>query len=101
MAGSWPAARPHRTSSENMLPIKGIYEVAIKVRDLARAEEFYREVLDLEVGVRDERRNWLFLRAGVDAVGEVVFQEWMPAKSIYFDDPDKNVLELCAPGKRK
>lgn len=123
-----------------MLPIKGIYEVAIKVRDLARAEEFYREVLDLEVGVRDELRNWLFLRAGGDdgmvvlqeekgefprqhfaftvdesdienarnllrtrgvEVSEVVSHEWMPAKSIYFDDPEGNALELCAPGKRK
>lgn len=121
-----------------MLPIKGIYEVAIKVRDLARAEEFYLEVLDLEVGIRDEQRNWLFLRAGGDAgmivlqeekgefprqhfaftvdesdlencrdllrargveVSEVVFHEWMPAKSIYFDDPEGNALELCAPVK--
>lgn len=67
-----------------MLPIKGIYEVAIKVKDLPRAGVFYREVLDLEVGIRDEQRNWLFLRA-------------VPAKSLYFDDPDGNALELCAP----
>ena len=122
-----------------MLPIRGIYEIAIKVKDLPRAEKFYREVLDLEVGIRDERRNWLFLRAGGDAgmvvlqeekgefplqhfaftvdeseieraaeilrergveVGEVVFHEWMPAKSIYFDDPDGNALELFATVKK-
>lgn len=138
MAVSWPAARPRRTSGENMLPIRGIYEVAIKVKDLARAEEFYRQVLELEVGIRDQRRNWIFLRAGGNAgmivlqeeqgefprqhfaftvdesdienarnllsargveVSEVIVHEWMPAKSIYFDDPDGNALELCAPVK--
>jgi lactoylglutathione lyase len=57
-----------------MLPIRGVYEVAIRVKDLAKAEPFYREVLDLEVGIRDEKRNWLFLRAGGDA-GMIVLQE--------------------------
>ena len=57
-----------------MLPITGIYEVAIRVRDLKKSEPFYREVLGLEVGIRDERRNWLFLRAGGDA-GMIVLQE--------------------------
>ena len=118
-----------------MLPIRGVYEVAIRVKDLPRAETFYREVLGLEEGLRDERRNWLFLRAGGQAgmivlqedksewptqhfaftVGEgdieraaaelrergvevngPVFHEWMPAKSIYFADPDGHDLELCA-----
>src|SRR5882724_4942612 len=57
-----------------MLPIRGVYEVAIRVKDLTNAEPFYREVLDLEVGIRDEKRNWLFLRAGGDA-GMIVLQE--------------------------
>ncbi len=35
-----------------MLPITGVYEVAIRVKDLASAEPFYREVLGLEVGLR-------------------------------------------------
>ena len=56
-----------------MIPIRGVYEVAIRVKSLARAEPFYREVLGLEVGIRDERRNWLFLRAGDG--GMVVLQE--------------------------
>ncbi|MGH9958577.1 MAG: VOC family protein [Pyrinomonadaceae bacterium] len=95
-----------------------------------------KTVLGLEEGIRDERRNRLFLRAGGDA-GMIVLQEdkgewptqhfaftvqdtdieraanmlrekgievegpvthdWMPAKSIYFDDPDGHALELCAP----
>jgi lactoylglutathione lyase len=122
-----------------MLPIGGVYEVAIRVKDLPRAEAFYREVLGLEVGLRDVRRNWLFLRAGGQA-GMVVLQEdrgewpvqhfaftvdeadidhaagvlrargvsvdgpvfiqWMPAKSVYFADPDGHDLELCAPLKK-
>jgi lactoylglutathione lyase len=57
-----------------MLPIKGLYEIAIKVKDLARAESFYKDVLGLTDGLRDERRNWLFLYAGGDA-GMVVLQE--------------------------
>lgn len=123
-----------------MLPIAGIYEVAIRVKDLARAESFYLDTLGLEEGVRDSRRNWLFLRAGgtagmivlqedkgewptqhfaftvaaedietaaerlrekgVEVTGPVV-HEWMPATSFYFQDPDGNELEFCAPtGKR-
>lgn len=119
-----------------MLPIRGVYEIAIRVKDLAKAEPFYLEVLDLEIGIRDPKRNWLFLRAGGEA-GMIVLQEdktdwplqhfaftvdeadieraaemlrergvkvegpmfhqWMPAKSIYFSDPDGHDLELCAP----
>src|SRR5262245_34967214 len=54
--------------------IRGLYEVAIPVRQLPRAETFYRDVLGLEVGLRDESRKWLFLRAG-GAAGMVVLQE--------------------------
>lgn len=57
-----------------MLPIRGLYEVAVRVKQLSRAEAFYREVLGLEVGARDEARNWVFLRAGGQA-GMIVLQE--------------------------
>jgi lactoylglutathione lyase len=57
-----------------MIPMTGLYEVAIKVRDLSTAEAFYREVLGLQFGLRDQRRNWLFLRIGGSA-GMVVLQE--------------------------
>jgi catechol 2,3-dioxygenase-like lactoylglutathione lyase family enzyme len=40
-----------------MIQIQGIYEVAVRVRDLAAAEPFYRNVLGLEVGLRDEKRK--------------------------------------------
>ena len=119
-----------------MLPIRGVYEIVIRVKDLSRAESFYREVLGLEVGLRNEERKILFLRAG-DQAGMIVlkedktdwpqqhfaftveeadieraatllrergvtasgpvFHEWMPAKSVYFADPDGHDLELCAP----
>ena len=119
-----------------MLSIRGLYEVAIRVKDLTRSEAFYIDTLGLEVGLRDERRRWSFLRtAGHDGmvvlqedkgdwpkqhfaftVDEVdiescardlerqgvviegpVHHEWIPAKSIYFTDPDGHDLELCAP----
>src|SRR4051794_27351563 len=59
---------------EPMLPITGLYEVAIRVKDLARAEAFYKDVLGLREGLRDEKRNWLFLYAGANA-GMIVLQE--------------------------
>lgn len=119
-----------------MKAIRGVYEIAIKVKNLERAEEFYKNVLGLGEGYRDEGRRWNFLRAGGTA-GMVVLQEdtgewplqhfaftveaseidraaaelrekgvethgpvthdWMPAKSLYFSDPDGHDLELCAP----
>ena len=47
-----------------MLSIRGVYEVAIRVRDLSRSEPFYRDLLGLTPGLRDDRRNWLFLWVG-------------------------------------
>jgi lactoylglutathione lyase len=119
-----------------MIPIRGVYEVAIPVRSLKRAEAFYCDVLGLAVGLRDEPRKWVFLRAGGQngvlllqedtqdwaprhfafnldeadldgavaalrqkgvSVTEPVTHAWMPARSIYFSDPDGHALELCAP----
>lgn len=60
--------------ARQVLGIRGVYEVALPVRELARAEQFYRQVLGLEVGLRDETRRWLFLRAG-GPDGMVVLQE--------------------------
>ncbi len=119
-----------------MLPISGLYEVAIRVKSLPRAETFYREVLGLQVAIRDPKRPMLFLRLGANA-GMLVLQEdpaefpklhfaftiadadieraatvlrerglavrgpvfhgWMPARSVYFADPEGHDLELCAP----
>lgn len=57
-----------------MSAIRGVYEIAIPVRNLPQAEAFYCDVLGLEPALRDERRNWLFLRAG-GRDGMVVLQE--------------------------
>jgi lactoylglutathione lyase len=57
-----------------VIEIQGVYEVAIRVRDLKRSEAFYRDVLGLEEGLRDTSRNWLFLRVG-GAAGMIVLQE--------------------------
>jgi lactoylglutathione lyase len=57
-----------------MLSIRGVYEVAIRVKDLARSEPFYCDVLGLEPALRDEYRHWLFLWVG-DKAGVVVLQQ--------------------------
>jgi len=57
-----------------MITIKGIYEIAIPVKELSKAEAFYRNVLGLEFGLRDETRHWLFLRAG-GLAGMIVLQQ--------------------------
>ena len=59
---------------DNTLPIKGVYEIAIRVKDLARSEAFYKDALGLKEGLRDERRNWLFMWVGGNS-GMVVLQE--------------------------
>jgi len=38
----------------------------------------------------------MFREKGFDVEGPVL-HDWVPAKSIYFDDPDGHALELCAP----
>jgi len=121
---------------EEMSHLRGIYEVAIRVKDLSRAEAFYCTLLGLEIGLRDEKRRRLYLRVGGRS-GMLILQEdrgtwstqhfafrgdvsdleqaarflrasgivvqgpvllpWMPARSIYFTDPDGHDLELCAP----
>lgn len=116
--------------------IRGVYEVVVRVSDLARAEAFYRDVLGLELGLDDPNRPMSFWRVGgsdgmlvlqhdagefpkqhfafrVDeadlekaarhledngvSVHGPVQHDWMPAKSLYFADPDGHELELCAP----
>ena len=77
-----------------MSVIRGVYEVVVRVRELARAEEFYRDVLGLELGLADPKQ--LLEEQGVATRGPV-HHEWMPAKSLYFSDPDGHELEFCAP----
>ena len=68
------------------------------MKDLARAESFYKDVLGLEEGLRDERRNWLFLYAGGNA-GMVVLQEdkseW-PAQHFAFTVSESDINRAAA-----
>jgi catechol 2,3-dioxygenase-like lactoylglutathione lyase family enzyme len=81
-----------------MLPIKGLYEIAIRVKDLARAEAFYKDLLGLKEGLRDDRRNWVFLYVGGDA-GMVVLQEdkadW-PAQHFAFTVSEEDLGQAAA-----
>jgi catechol 2,3-dioxygenase-like lactoylglutathione lyase family enzyme len=85
-----------------MLPIRGLYEVAIRVKDLEKSEAFYREALGFAVGLRDERRRWLFLRAGGDA-GMVVLQEdaALPSPQHLAFTVEKADLEAAAEALRR
>ena len=80
-----------------MLTLRGVFEIAIRVRDLPRAEAFYCDVLGLESGLRDDSRNWHFLWAGGRS-GMVVLQEdkgdW-PAQHFAFM-VDESELERAA-----
>ena len=86
-----------------MLPIKGLYEIAIRVKDLARAEAFYKDLLGLKEGLRDDRRNWLFLYVGGDA-GMVVLQEdkadW-PTQHFAFTVSEEDLGQAAAMLKEK
>lgn len=57
-----------------MLPLRGLYEVAVRVKQLSRAEAFYKEILGLEEAIRDQERNWLFLLIP-ERAGMIVLQE--------------------------
>jgi len=80
-----------------MLQIEGIFEIAIRVKDLSRAQTFYRDILGFEEGMRDEQRRWLFMWVGTRS-GMIVLQEdkgeW-PAQHFAFKITSAN-LELAA-----
>jgi catechol 2,3-dioxygenase-like lactoylglutathione lyase family enzyme len=125
--------------------IRRIYETHLNVRSLDRSLHFYRQVLGLNLALRDDARGlgfcWIgepgqaFLGLWEKPAGQVVRQHvafeidlatledavksltcegldirnffderttvptvfgWMPAASVYFDDPDGHLLELLA-----
>ena len=56
------------------MKVDGIFEVAIKVKNLDASAKFYQEVIGLNKGLYDESRRWLFLWVGTNN-GMVVLQE--------------------------
>ena len=56
------------------MKIDGVFEVALKVKDLDMSSKFYQEVLGFKKGLYDEKRRWLFLWVGNNN-GMVVLQE--------------------------
>jgi lactoylglutathione lyase len=76
--------------------VRGVYEVAIPVADLDRAESFYCGVLGPTEGLRDEPRRWLFLRAGGTA-GMIVLQEGEvgPARHFAFTVAESDVVRAA------
>lgn len=129
-----------------IVPIKGLYEAHLTVRDLDRSIAFYRDVLGLPLAHIVEDRNVAFFwvpeaekamlglwgvgsapmgmklhiafnvalediersvdrltaaglqptKNGQEPVDEPVVLSWMPAVSVYFDDPDGHSLEFIA-----
>ena len=54
--------------------IKGLFEVAVKVKNLEKSSEFYTEILGFEAGLLDSARRWNFLWVSSRS-GMVVLQE--------------------------
>ncbi len=129
-----------------MIPIEGLFEAHITVRDVQRSVAFYRDVVGLELGIAQPERPAAFFwvggrgrsMMGIFGIGSgalakqhhVAFQvkledvlaapqrlrsagitpfggrrepidepivfPWMPAASVFFDDPDGNILEYIA-----
>lgn len=129
-----------------MIPVEGLFEAHISVRDFERAVAFYRDVVGLELGIAQPERPAAFfwvggrgrsmmgifgagsgplpkqhhvafqvkledvlaapqrLRSagitprggGREPITEPIVFPWMPAASVFFDDPDGNILEyIC------
>jgi lactoylglutathione lyase len=130
-----------------MIPVEGLFEAHITVRDFERSIAFYRDVVGLELGIAQPERPAAFFwvggrgksMMGIFTLGSwpltmmqhhVAFQvkledvltaverlrsvgitplggrrepitepivfAWMPAASVFFDDPDGNSLEYIS-----
>ena len=127
------------TAGRTAIPIRGLFETHLTVRDLERSIAFYRDLLGLPLAHRVPERRAAFLWIGepgramlglwsietapiavrlhfalevaledllaapgrLRAAGVVprdgddpVVLGWMPAASVYFDDPDGHSVEL-------
>ena len=91
--------------------VPGLYEQVVYERLKCQSPSRVSDVLLSSVSQSDQRLSELRvldLGAGNGIVGEELKKQgvevrgpvthaWMPAKSVYFADPDGHALELCAP----
>ena len=56
------------------MKVDGVFEVAIKVKNLDASASFYQEAIGFKKGLYDETRRWLFLWVGSNN-GMLVLQE--------------------------
>jgi lactoylglutathione lyase len=71
-----------KTETEELAMISGLFETHINVSDLERSVAFYRDVLGLEIGTRDDARRAAFLWMG--ARGESMLGLWeKPAGEVF------------------
>ncbi len=90
-------------ASAGDLPIRGIYEVVVRVADLDRAQDFYCSTLGLDPGLMVDERGMRFLRAGNGGMlvlqradGEFPQQHF--AFTIEEDDIEKSLARLTEAG---
>jgi len=76
-----------------MIPIRGLFETHLTVKDLQRSMSFFGEVLGLE---RLREANVIPLDFNAEPTDEPVVFAWMPAASLFFHDPDGNLLEFLS-----
>ena len=135
-----------------MIPVEGLSEAHLTVRNLERSITFYRDVVGLELGISQSERPAAFFWVGgrgksmmgiftlgswpltmmqhhvafqvaledvlaapqrlrsagitprgrsplggrVEPIDEPIVFAWMPAASVFFNDPDENLLEYIA-----
>ncbi len=64
-----------------MIPIEGLFETHISVRDLERSIAFYRDLVGLELGIVQPERRAAFFWVGGRAGQCWAFSPWAPVLS--------------------
>ena len=62
-----------------MIPVEGLFEAHITVRDVQRSIAFYRDVVGLGVGIVQPERPAAFFWVGGRGRSMMAFSAWEPA----------------------